>query len=108
MDNKTRWTIKHFRYAEISLRDYAFSGHSVINAFVANGLNGDADVLGTVGTYAEACAELEKHRCSANLTSGNGNKFYSCEFYFAAEEEYDPEYDEWSDSGNYEFAEMEG
>lgn len=102
----TRYTL--FREtAEIS--EKAFSKHNgdIINALYEK----DRDSMEPIESFDSreaALDELKKHHCTYYRTSGFANVyFYMCEYWYIEEEELDEEYEEWEQTGNCDFAEVE-
>lgn len=103
-----RYAIINEPHVEISVNEYKKYG-DIINAHIANGMrNGTYDTIEVFDTFEEAKAKLKNYKCSYTLTNGFANvKFYLADFTYIAEQEYDSDYEEWEDTGNYEFAEIE-
>lgn len=76
----------------------------IIDKFFESGIgNGTTAVIANVETLEEARKLLADYRCTSRIMS----TVRMCDFYYAAEVEYDEDYDEWEQTGNYEFAEIE-
>ena len=68
--------------------------------------NGVFDVIETHNTFDEATKSLEKYNCTYNEVSGNIGKFIQATMVYAAEQIYDTDYDKWTVTDTFEFAEF--
>lgn len=104
----TRYAIINEPSVEISARDMKQYGN-IIDAHVANGMmNGTFTIVDTADTIEKAREKLARYKCTYGMTSGfAGVKFYSANLTYFAEQEYDDDYEEWNDTGDYEYAEVE-
>lgn len=104
--NANRYTLFK-ETAEISERAFKKHDGNIINALFEK----DRDSMETVKTFdnrEEALAELKKHRCTYDRKSGFASVyFYSCEYWYIEEEEYNEENEEWDLTGNSDYAEIE-
>lgn len=80
----------------------------IIDKFFESGIgNGATTVITTVETLEEARKLLADYKCTSRIMSTFASKVRMCDFYYAAEVEYDEDYEEWEQTGNFEFAEIE-
>lgn len=104
--NAVRYTLFK-ETAEISERAFKKHDGNIIDALFEK----DRDSMEAVKSFdnrQEALDELKKHQCTYYRTSGFASVcFYSCEFWYVEEEEYNEEYEEWDLTGNSDYAEIE-
>lgn len=102
---KTKYIIIN-ETTEIPSRDFKEHG-SIADALTARGLqNGSFSQNGEFETLEAARAELAKHRTAYRIQAGfAGVRFYAADVYYIAERGYNDDWDEWEDTGSYEFAE---
>lgn len=79
----------------------------MVESFIYDGMqNGVFDVIETHNTFDEAKESLEKYNCTYNEVSGNIGKFIQATMVYAAEQIYDTDYDKWTVTDTFEFAEF--
>lgn len=83
------------------------SAAEIIDKLFENGIgNCTKDTVATVETLEEAKEVLRNYKCTSRIASTSASKVRICDFYYAAEVEYDEDYEEWEQTGNFEFAEI--
>lgn len=103
-----RYAIINEPNVEISANEFKKYGN-IVDAHTANGMqNGTFAIKDIADTLEEAREKLKAYKCSYGKTSGfAGVKFYGADLTYIAEQEWDTEYEEWNDTGDYEYAEVE-
>lgn len=107
MENTIRYTL-YFEHNEISTKAFKQHDGDIIAALFEKDRDGGEPVK-SFDTKEEALTALADYRCTYALTSGfAGVGFYSCDYYYVEEEEYDEDYDKFLINDEYsEFAEIE-
>lgn len=80
---------------------------AIIDKLFENGIgNCTKDTVATVETLEEARDVLGNYKCTSRIASAFASKVRIGDFYYAAEVEYNEDYEEWEQTGNFEFAEI--
>ena len=93
---------------EISINEFKKYGN-IIDAHMANGMrNGTYSIVEVFDTLEEAMVKLKEYKCTYRITSGFANvKFYIANLIYIVEQEYNNDYEEWKNTDEYDFAEIQ-